>query len=533
MSGVSRSSQSTVGSSLSSDGGLATREGARCCQLQTPRSFTSQAPRTPLQKISLTPRTPLTGVSHFSESTAGSSLSSDDGLVTEEGAQCFQPQTPSKKRFALQAPRTPLPKISLTPRMQLSDGIKKDVPEFPSPLGSDEDALDSSNAQSYLPITANEDAIGEKWDTLLLGIASQHVSKDKPTPRALPAWRHESSNSLAFSADGSKDGKSSPSLQFHDGYLHSFEPASPIVKQAAEFEINPGAEELRWSKPGSNPSNTSFARSMANDVSHNQHNSYRQSTFGHESKSDARVARTVSLFAPSGSVDSLNVVLEASRCAESVGVGAESLSDSDNEFILVTPGAIAEERVELTMSSSQGHRHGTCRRVKRKCRQKNDSPTFVTAVKVSHPGAPHHHKSTESAEARELLTSTAFESNPPRRLSSTSNQDSCMSASTASLFGMEIVQEEGCSASSPFPSAMKLKGSGSMNALRRRNSNDAFGSSGSLCRRRSSEQSLGSLGLSLDDLGAVNDISGRDLVTPPAITRNTTLSPPPLARHQK
>ena len=333
-------------------------------------------------------------------------------------------------------PRTPLPRITLTPKTPLSARRSNNprLPEFPA---STEDEFTVTQSSSI-------DDVELMMDDLLEGFTEQ-VPSPSPHPNPpmslfpLLTFNPDSSNSLALS--DASPGVSTP----------------PVVRLAGSpprfAELNTGS-----STPVS--TNEQDASSFV-DVE----------ALGFVSKSAMTPSRFGG-FLPEMRAEARLGVMEAE-------IG--SLSDSDEEeFVLACPLSIASHQ-KADKKDHQSPIHSN-RRVKPRRQCSKD-----ISIELSGPGSV---------------------------LSLTSNQ-----MSSTSLFGMDIVQEAGCSLSSSTPRAMTpFSGLASMNRR-------SFGSFSALLRRES-ERSLVSLELCLEEQSFV---SRRDLVTPPAISQ-PAISPPPLVK---
>lgn len=198
--------------------------------------------------------------------------------------------------------------------------------------------------------------------------------------------------------------------------------------------------------------------------------------------------KTKSVMTPSRSGGYLSEMMKADARAEAVDAETGSLSDSDNdeEFVLAFP---------MSKPSPSKKDHQSSIHHERRVKQRRSSCTLEEEK---------GHASTTSL---------------------TSNQ-----ASSTSLFGMDIVHEEGLSLScstprvmTPFSGQSQRKSFGSFSSLGRRDAE--HGSTSSLPRGKS-EVSLGSLGLCLEESTGE---PGRDLRTPPVCNQRPN-SPPPLAK---
>jgi hypothetical protein len=356
--------------------------------------------------------------------------------------------------FLSPSPRTPLTRVTLTPRTPLSSQ-KRDpnavLPLFPVP-----EFNDTCRAASA---PRDNDAVGMFMDDLLEGCTGQRASALSPPSRALPllSFNPDSSNSLALSREGSPIQRTPPSTRCSGsppGFVH----------------VNARGYSSRFSTPVR--TNTTLSAACAE-----------------LSSAEAMGIKAKSVMTPSRSDGFLSEMMRAEARAGVLEAETGSLSDSDDEDFVLTCPLSVHYRQKVDKQDHQSPL-GNNRRVKQRIHDQMDM------------------------EGK----------------SSFASLNANLHASTTSLFGMDIVLEEGQSSSTPqartassgCPSFNRLKSLGSTNALSLRDAE--YGSSSSLHRGKS-ELSLGSLGLCLE--GPYE--SGRDLVTPPIMVQYA-ISPPPLVK---
>lgn len=385
--------------------------------------------------------------------------------------------TPSRKIQPGSSPRTPLPKITLTPKTPLSArrSQRGAFPQFPSPA---DDGIDISTT----PL-GQRDHMGYMMDSLLGEFPERTPTSRTPTSRdstrnGVPlslTFNPDSSHSLTLSLDGKEDaGKIQPFPSRRGSCQSLLSDAPPMMDDSREKERTSVPRKTFLPLPdfcGSPPEAVRIVHARTP-----------QRTNRSVGRDHPMGIQTKSLLAPSLS----NGILDEMMRVEAIGGVADaengSLSDSDEEeFLLATPDVISSERDDSPAGGDKNRRQRR-RRSYEKIHRTTNRPTIATQP------------------------------------------------SNTSLLGMDIVQEESTSisssnrASTPYsslPSSSKLKVSVSGSTI---SHSDGEGGENSLVRGKS-EQSLGSLGLCLD-LSTSGD-GGRDLVTPPT-TMASALSPPAL-----
>lgn len=441
-------------------------------------------------------------------SSCNSSLSSEeaDSKILMFGSPSLSSTMYTSPIKTAASPKTPLPKIMLTPRTPQSSGSRRKVglPMFPSP--SDDGIDTTSTSQTH------SSSIDEAMDNLLNGFVAKrgHPGTFQSTTGYIPSfddihgnssrYRHNSSNSLAFSVEDSKGDATGAELERADSasFLTRTSPPQTALESDNVNNTSPPALPGTWLLPPPSDSNANGHLMHASEDMPLPPRIDRstQAPFGAPLMPSTSKHDTI-----------LRAMMDANARARSAD--SDSLSDSGEEdaFVLTCPSSRA-------MALVDGQRPPKQRR--RESRERALSSSLFNG-------------------GRESCTSLAS------GLASASGlRESCTSlasglASASSLFGMEFYEEEGHSVTSPlyrsttpFSShSFKSKQSGSHGELSSKGDEDGFAPLGMHHRFRRSENSFGSLGLSLDGPSDAVDDRGRDLVTPPA-TRHVAFSPPPL-----
>ena len=210
--------------------------------------------------------------------------------------------------------------------------------------------------------------------------------------------------------------------------------------------------------------------------------------------------QTKSVLAPSQSNGYLEAMMrsEARQNVLDAETGTLSDSDDDDDFVLTTPADLSVERTELS-----------------------SSPTTTTTL----PNEQTRARQRRRRSYEKLPTNAGLAMSFPH--CSNGSLTSSHKASNTSLFGMDLIQEEnqsmcsggtGTRATTPYSLSRTRTTSGS--TLSRRDSDVGDSSSWSLLQSRKSEHSLG---LSIEESTAE-----RDLITPPITIPSSAMTPPPL-----
>eukprot|EP00544_Gedaniella_sp_CCMP2646_P007018 CAMPEP_0202480560 /NCGR_PEP_ID=MMETSP1361-20130828/497_1 /ASSEMBLY_ACC=CAM_ASM_000849 /TAXON_ID=210615 /ORGANISM="Staurosira complex sp., Strain CCMP2646" /LENGTH=791 /DNA_ID=CAMNT_0049108003 /DNA_START=427 /DNA_END=2802 /DNA_ORIENTATION=+ len=436
-----------------------------------------------------------------SSTSCNSSISSsgDDYKIPMYSSQRLAQKPPamfsSPRKTTTLSPRTPLPRVMLTPRTPKSTGSRRQgvLPMFPSP--SEDDI--SSTPQT------NQSSIDDAMEILLDGLAKRghpgrfHATTDyihhpsEEVPKMLIPRHHDSTNSLAYSlTEGSRAPAANRNEQ--DSFLPPV-PLSETPPPTLESDIinrSPPALPKAWLLPV--PSNSTIVddrhnNAHENDESHLSPSIERSAGFDQTTREPS--ARSIpvheSVFKDMMSVNAR----ERSTMAD-----CESLSDScdEDEFVLSLPVSNKSHEIDETRPKKQIRRDS----------YDSGASTFING---------RHESSTSLASGL---------------------------ASASSLFGMEFYQDETHSATSPHAHRSSTPFLSRSNHTESFNSsfgalsshegegNDSFVPLGIHHRARRSEHSFGSIGLSLEGHSSAVDDQGRDLVTPPATRQQVAFSPP-------
>ena len=217
------------------------------------------------------------------------------------------------------------------------------------------------------------------------------------------------------------------------------------------------------------------------------------------------------------SQEALNAMLNSVHPVENGNDTDGSLSDSDDDcdmFLLAAPNcAFGSDPGEFLNGDSinpqarqrnkRTKHHGS-----RKPSNDESIVRFTSDLSVSSTTVTASNVSDPDHEGKGSTVPKCFSSGHLQK------EESKSKFSNASLFGMDIIHEHSVSNVSLVGMSSELPHRGSTNDLN--------------LRRETSEQSLGSIGLSLEGAPLYSECNSRDMVTPPVISRNTALSPPPL-----
>lgn len=437
-------------------------------------------------------------------SSCNSSISSEDTdrkIPMYSSSSLGSTMYTSPVKTATSSPKTPLPRIMLTPRTPQSTGSRRKtgLPMFPSPS---DDGIDTTSIGDT-PQT-NTSSIDEAMDTLLNGFARRgHPARFHSTTGYIPpldeiqakeSRYHNSSNSLAYSLAHSVENNNGDAAGANDGQEEreeSFLPRrtpSPTAIESNNVNTNPPTLPRAWLLP---------MPSDSNGMNRSQHGS---NDLPRPPPTIERSTKASSATPQLSNHDTiLRAMMDETARARAAHADSDSLSDSCEEdaFVLTCPSDVTtSEREDCYRPPKQPRR--------------------------------------ESHENLATISSNSF-LNGGRRESCTSLASGL--ASATSLFGMEFYQEEGQSMTSPpvhrsttpfsSHSIRSNTNSGSNGELSNRDGDEGFAPLGMHHRFRRSENSFGSLGLSLDGPSVPVDDQERDLVTPP-VTRQVAFSPPPL-----
>lgn len=402
----------------------------------------------------------------------------------------------SPSKTIASSPKTPLPRIMLTPRTpQSSCGShrKAGLPMFPSPSDDGIDTLGTPNTQ--------HSSIDEAMDTLLNGFAARrgHPGRYHATTGYIPPLGEDglekssrynkmsSSNSLAYSLalsteDNQDDDDNRRNVDEPEQLAVPIRRSpSPSELESKNVDMNPPALPRSWllPVPPKNYDNMNDRNNEENEALHLPPTIERS---------------TQSSMPPITKHDTiLKAMMDANARERASRPDSDSLSDSgeEDEFVLTCPSNLASGNSDPT----DGNRPQKQRR-----RESQDSVASGSRL----------------AGRRESCTSLASGL-----------------ASASSLFGMEFYQDDGpTSMASPVYrsttpySSHSLRSKQSMSHGELSTEDDGSVPLGMHHRFRRSENSFGSLGLSLDGPSAAVDEHGRDLSTPP-ITSRFAFSPPP------
>lgn len=355
--------------------------------------------------------------------------------------------------YASPSPRTPLPRVTLTPRTPLSArrALNSRLPEFPSSVAGDGFSFTPSPPR-------HDDDVDRMMDNILQGFTghtptpANQATPGRPLP-VLNVVNRSSCHSLSLSVGSPESNPARP---------QTFCCPPPRFVELDDCLMETGRDDLVSRDPA-------------------------EETMFDEGVQSLEI-KTKSVMTPSRSGGYLSDMMKADARAEAVDAETGSLSDSDSdeEFVLAFP---------MSKPSPSKKDHQSSFRHERRVKQRRSSCKL------------------EEERGNASMTSL------------TSNQ-----ASSTSLFGMDIVHEEGLSlcCSTPrvitqFSGQPQRKSFGSFSSLGRRDGE--HGSTSSLPRGKS-EVSLGSLGLCLEESTGE---PGRDLRTPPVCIQRPN-SPPPLAK---
>lgn len=366
--------------------------------------------------------------------------------------------------------RRPLPKVNLTPKTPSSCGSHKTggLPLFPAQL--EDDVFFSSTPDTKQD--SQTEAAGDAMDRLLHGFAN--ACKDDGRSARL-------SSDLQDITDSTNPSK----------FLHPSSSCSLAL--SADGEANNGSSKNAVSRAWLQ---TESPNGVATCMTRNTNTGV--PTDGVGNRPPGFATNTNSLLQPSHSSGILKAMFQEETLLGTVDPEREELSDIDDEegFVLSCPVKKDQLR-ELVSPSSQSDASDTNQRAKQRRRRSDEYAIGLDLY--------NHASSTSLASGL---------------------------ASNTSLFGMDIVHEDGQLKSVSRPSTphlalgIKTKMSRSGSGLNRRDSEELLNSSSGFLRKKS-EHSLGSLGLCLD--GSMDDgCSGRELETPPITSTNGKLSPPPL-----
>ena len=446
---------------------------------RTPSSSTKSSPRqVPLTVLSRTftspaatrnpgrPPIPMSSMLHSLDAQEDSPNSYNRRMVEEVLMHTPRGRCGSDVETIGISPRTPLPKVTLTPRTPLSSlssrrrNQPRQFPNFPSP---------PNDGISTTPHSRQNDEMSNLMDSLLDGFPQHQrvdVSSSNSTGfRAFSKGHAASSfNSLELSQDGSS--KVSP-VRRQEGSLESLK---------SEFSLDHDETNNKGTKseaPGFLPLPEITVDQKGTPLRQNRRVK-RDVTDDDEDDDDIIPAVQSRSLLRNNLVNGRNLLCDIMRAEARVGVvDAEncSLSDSDDdhEFVLTSPKSRLEGSSEFFI-----HHRGT------KQRKKCSFDNFLLL-----------------GNSRPSMNSLALSH-----------------ASNTSLLGMDIVHDNGPSSCSRTTTPFSKSSSGTLRSI------DGQGG----LKRLKSDHSLGSLGLSLDDTAVLAE---RDLVTPP-ITDQTKRSSPPL-----
>lgn len=388
---------------------------------------------------------------------------------------------------------------------------------FPSPSDDGIDTLTLPQAHASI-----DDAI----DNLLNGFKGEHVRFHSSTgymqplePTKNPGMRcyyHDSSNSLAFSADGSKCEARGVDQFKQDESWMAFRPG-------AESDYGGRLTVPKEWEP-STPDQDVSALILQGGVTEKAP----PPIFSFQ-ETGPTIATAHSLMSTSRHDDLVREMLTAARTS---GAETGSLSDSDDEdaFVLTCPCS-----EKPSSDACDGNRQAK----KRRDSYEND---FFEQRRGSYNSLTSPLASTSSLLGMDLyqeeVASLSFKNKTPGSTGALSTKDNCESIAPLGLkrssvqsFGSIGLCLDGPASTNrptvPFASlSIMNKTSGSNGALSTKDSSDESFAPLGLQR---SVHSFGSLGLCLDGPSAsMDDNHGRDPVTPP-VTRHVGFSPPPLA----
>eukprot|EP00543_Licmophora_paradoxa_P007636 CAMPEP_0202455192 /NCGR_PEP_ID=MMETSP1360-20130828/12785_1 /ASSEMBLY_ACC=CAM_ASM_000848 /TAXON_ID=515479 /ORGANISM="Licmophora paradoxa, Strain CCMP2313" /LENGTH=674 /DNA_ID=CAMNT_0049074721 /DNA_START=151 /DNA_END=2175 /DNA_ORIENTATION=- len=265
-----------------------------------------------------------------------------DEMITPRATQLSKPTSgPSAPRVIGISPRTPLPRITLTPRTPLSTlstrAGPRAMPTFASP---------SDDGISSTPYSRQNDEMGNMMDSLLSGFPNTKGSRADVSfnSTSLKAFSSQSRgpasswNSLDFSQDGSNTLQAFSPLQQEDSFQS--------LKSELGFQ-----EEQRKSKLFA-PFTTIKTQPFDQNGTPLRRN--RRNKRDDTSEDDIPITRSRSLL-KDDSQDFLEDIIRVEARVGVVDAETGSLSDSDdeNEFVLASPKQVSRPKYEANHRAKQ------------------------------------------------------------------------------------------------------------------------------------------------------------------------------------
>lgn len=374
------------------------------------------------------------------------------------------------------SPRTPLPKVTLTPKTPLSARRNKNMPLpiFPSPADDGIDINTTPVGRSIMMGQPSPWSQSSPW--------SSHEGGHHDMGMMMDSLLGSFPNKASRSSGSQTRAQSLPFMSLDRPTSHSERRRDRNDASRTGSKVDSPNSPNR--KPGFLPMATFEDSPEATSQAVQSRTPQRTNRRSSESESvgTAIPILTKSVLTPSQSNSYFDEMMRVEARGGVMDAETGSLSDSDEEFVLAAPGALSQKRMELSAVDDN-------LRARQRRRRSHDKLSSAASV--------------------------------------ASNK-----ASNNSLFGMDIVHEENQSlgssgqqrASTPFSLGRVRKGGSASPLSISRKSHGSTGDLGYSLARGKSENSLGSIGLCLES-SASSDT--RDLVTPP-VTIPSALSPPPL-----